>query len=328
MADITDMGKKVNTTFSIASQSAQNGWNCSACGKSNVERACFCGGCGAKKISFNSKESPQVNPQVKTANSFEDFVMSFKNRIRKIAGNSNTLKTRNKTSFVFISIFIVFIVTIFLLKTISAEQAKQKAIPWAKIRIYLANHFKFSPAELDSALNISCSIIPAPDATIRVEQLLKVEQCLRKKIGIKSLSFFPNPYFELTVDSSGRKVFQDIPLDHPAYVALRPLLDLGVCCESEKKFLSPYNKMYRDDWNNIKNQFFTILALEVEKDTDAQSQAKGPMSNYELGESINGFRQVLGMKPSKNKLWPGEFFYPSRLEALSALAQLIAEIEG
>ena len=121
-------------------------------------------------------------------------------------------------------------------------------------------------------------------------------------------------------DAGKRTMFVDLPVDHPAYIALQPLLGLGIRFSDRESRLRAYDRVTWIDWQEKISQIYSLL--ELPDVSEAQSHSGRFMSNSDLNRSIAEICELLGVPTDRFLLWSGEKFYPGRLEAFSVLARV------
>lgn len=330
--------------------------SCPNCGKSNSATARFCGGCGATtsanrsfaktrttveniKAEVLARQSPDLpvttnkGTTVNAAAKFnENTTIDSVDRPQK-----RTLKIlhglpRNSRKKLAIGLFacLTCLVVFFLNGLTSAYQPI--GARWLDFRAFLSRSFELSHAELDNVFSKALKTPAYPQQIINSQQADQIETTLKSILQKPDLSIFPNPFFETpvkTTNATGHPLnlsFADIPSSHPFYMALDPLLELGLSFADQQNRVRPYELITWKDWQNAVEELFKLLMIKPDLSARIVAPNQVYMSNIDVRNYIEHLREKLYIKSNKPLVWSQEVFYPGRLEAFAVLASVVKEL--
>lgn len=284
---------------------AKSAIKCSFCKRSNPVVAKFCGGCG--------KSTTQLKVKKQGLSSLRKFLV----KKRKLA-----------VIFLFL---ILFSLTGALF--IGEPDAKQvDTVQWSDFRAFLARRFEVPHYELDSIYAQIFADSPVETSQIGLEQIISLENFFKESFKQPDLTVFPNPFFEnantpaSANETPESRIFADVPDTHPVYAAIRSLIDMGLNCSDTNNHIRPYDKMTWLEWKKITANLMKILSLDKEFIEKLTAGQNGTMSNIDLRNFLEHLRERLFIKNTSPLIYSREKFYPSRLEILAALANVVNEL--
>lgn len=292
---------------------------CPVCGRKNFVYVKYCGGCGrpcnsVREAQFTEKTVKTSYCQVKNKRLFENAL-----NVRKYAISGALLLMIAGISF-------------FGYKDLSADQYTDNRPTWGKIRSFISKKYRMTNAELDFIFAKLTNEKPQLAKTLELNGFLKLEKAVAKRLRDDRASLFPNPFFaepEFRIIDSKKSeefVFSDIPLDHPAYQALKPLLEIGVFCCDDSLKLKPNEKLTWKDWVACNEKLWGMLNMDSSSFLPKESIRDEIVSNYDLIEYFEALRSQLGLDKKEMVAWSCDPYFPSRMEAFSALSSLLKEL--
>jgi hypothetical protein len=289
-------------------------WVCFECGKANKSFAKFCGGCG-------------VPPK----GAFSRYAYQLKSYLKKI---EQIFSSTGRKAVISLAIVGILGTSFLGLSELSATQDNYAKVKWGQIRAHISKTFRLTNSELDVLIGKILKARPEISANINVNHLIELESAIRFRLRDSRVSLFPNPFFprpDRIITNKNEKperyVFSDIPIDHPAYQALKSLLDIGINCTKENLAFAPYKKVAWQDWYNTSKSLAELLSLDSVFLAGIEASRSGYINNYELNKIFSSIREKFGLAPRETFAWSSEPYFPSRLEAYSALSSLIHELE-
>ncbi|MFZ5950833.1 MAG: hypothetical protein ACOYXC_09005, partial [Candidatus Rifleibacteriota bacterium] len=104
------------------------------------------------------------------------------------------------------------------------------------------------------------------------------------------------------------------------------LIEIGLPCSDEKKFLRPDEKITFSEWEKAFDDLGKLLGFENLSDLCIERISSHKYLSFaELNNSITMLRKKFSMnQPDRNSI-DGNNRWPTRLEALSQLSSLISE---
>lgn len=298
---------------------------CGFCKHNNPVAARFCGGCG-RSTRFSRVEiiSPPVQPS--SDESSETSARRPWSRLlslRKFCCRNRTLAT---------VLLLVLLIALTGALYISEPPGKPgETAKWRDFRAFLARKLEIPHYELDTIFFELFSLSTDEKALISKDQAILLESYFKDSFNQKSLSIFPNPFFEKplspeNIRNLANAVFADVSPVHPIYEVTAPLARLGVKCADSENKIHPDDKMSWSDWHNITSDLFRSLGLETSFIDRLCYNKSGPMSNIDLRNFSEHLREKLYIKNTEPLIYAREQFYPSRLEAFGILNAIIREM--
>ncbi|NCB38337.1 MAG: hypothetical protein EOM80_06150 [Erysipelotrichia bacterium] len=301
---------------------------CSFCNKGNPVIAKFCGGCGRSTrfspIEGRRKSSTGTKATIKKPScTNKPGAISLLRRL--------SLKERKFIAGALLILLITLSGAIFVKHP---EQIPEEQARWNDFRAFLARRFEMPHYELDSFYTQTTKMPVDAYTSITLKQALALEKCFKETFRQQNLTIFPNPFFDdaqagqLPLKKDSDRKFVDVPETHPVYMAIQPLLDLGIKCSDEENKIRPYDKITWSEWEKITSDMMTLLSVEKDLIKRLSAQQTGNMSNIDLRNFLEHLRERLYIKNASPLIYARETFFPSRLEALAALANLIKEMSA
>ena len=334
--------------------------SCLKCGKGNPVTARFCGGCGSLVKADQPSQPAKIavekikkeifarkNPGQTTENNKSHQVQLPAEFNEAIATNNSVTRTPEKTVKILyklslkwrkrlaMALFSVLtcLVIIFLSGLMPAY--KPFGARWLDFRAFLSRSFELTHSELDDIFSEALKIPADSKQFITPQQANQIEATLKTVFQKPDLSIFPNPFFEApavttngSMNAATSQKFADIPLSHPFYKALEPLLELGINFADKQNRVRPYEPITWNDWQNSVDSLFKLLMVEPDLSAEIATQRQGYMSNIDVRNYIEHLREKLFIKSNKLLVWSQEIIYPGRLEAFSVLASVIRELNA
>lgn len=334
-------------------------WFCSACGKANVRSARFCGGCGRTPLQAvkeatasnscpigDTDDPPEMASEALAVVAGKvaaesggrhsiDFAITQRRFVALIEYAANFFQAqlrkrlhkkfngeRARKMVVLIAGSVLLGSAIWLAGSMKSPYA---VVKWGEFRSFVTKKLVVSPSELDIIFSgISLARVDAK-ASINVVQVAKLEGALRQKLADSSLRLFPNPFFGSAGEFLGGFVFADVPLDHPVYRALQPLLELGIQLADSRLCIKPYERMAWADWQRVVGDLTGALGID-------KKGLPTNRSGYMGDEDLKSYLAHLGLKLAVGGVERGGNFAGgqplSRIEAFAALAGMIGELAG
>lgn len=247
----------------------------------------------------------------------------FPKKLRKVI-NKKLKTNRAKKRFLAAGLAVCLCAGATILLNASSHTLKTEYVKWGDFRAYVSQQLVIAPSELDFFFKNVCSADTSPNTKIDVTQVALIERALKQKLG-DEVKIFPNPFFGNCGVGLGAITFSDVALDHPVYKALQPLLELGVNCGDSQTRINPYEKMQWTDWEKINTDLTTLLGQEKEP---VPGVGKGFMSSNDLKFYLANLRRKFCITRTEKIDNSSGGNAPSRLEALSALAMVVAELNN
>lgn len=325
-------------------------WFCAACGKANVKSARFCGSCGRSPLQavqeaaavenspsdmgFPNSESPVFAPESSEVQS--SGLVMIKNKIVALSESFASFvdeqlqkrlhKKFNKKRAKKLAIVIVASSCLFSAIWYQTSGSRDTgSVRWGDLRSFVSQRLVIAPVELDDIFKtISLSEADAK-TTVNVSQVVMLESALRQKLGDRELRLFPNPFFGNASAFLGEVVFTDVALDHPVYMALQPLIELGIKVCDENMHIRPYERISWSDWQQVVGDLVSLLGIEK---AELPGGSHGVLDNNDLKFYLAHLRRKLFMGGIDKLSDSSAVGFPSRLEALSSLSAIVAELNS
>ncbi|MGM0600553.1 MAG: hypothetical protein ACQETH_12145 [Candidatus Rifleibacteriota bacterium] len=290
---------------------------CPNCGSLNFSYARFCGKCG-------------LNLALSESGKYGKFVITWIKKQLKAKKDLILFKTAKLVGVITVMGFLVF--------SIPGKdfiwQSNQEVVKWGEAKSYFTEKLQIPGEELDFLFAKVTNDTPSISSEFDLNKLLKLQNAIRSRLRDTSISLFPNPYFEcpeVVVKKDDKNispfVFCDIPLDHPAYKAIKPLFDIGLDCGTRGLKFRPYDRLSWSEWNSTLNQLEKVLALP-ENYFVWKISSSGFINNGELMKSINRIKRKLGLETEKVNVGSARVSYPSRIESFANLVSVIEELQA
>ncbi|HNX76994.1 MAG TPA: S-layer homology domain-containing protein [Candidatus Rifleibacterium sp.] len=307
---------------------AANIKKCNFCERSNPAVARFCGGCGRSTRFAHCEGSENVAQGTHTRNELPAPPLP---KLKKsFSLKRMVLKYRLMT--MVILMLLLFSLSGFLFFN-QVKEATDETANWVDFRAFLARKLEMPHHELDSIFYQLFSESPGDKAIIDVEKVGRFESFLRHSFSQPNLSLFPNPFFEQPSSqpdrsSSDSQFYQDVSPIHPVYLAIKPLSDLGIRCGDPNNCIRPTETITWNDWKQLVSKLFATLSIETTLANNLCSGRSGPMSNQDIRNFLEHLREKFLIKSTLPLIYGREKFFPSRIEAISALASVIKELNN
>lgn len=325
-------------------------WFCAACGKANVKSARFCGSCGRSPLQAvqevaavenslsgfacpnpepvrNLPESPEalspglLGTKNKPVTLFETIASFFDEQLQKRFHKKFNKKRAKKAAMV-IAAASCIISAIWFQTSVSPDSG---SVRWGDFRTFISQQLVIAPVELDEIFKtISLKEIDSR-APVSVSQVVMLEGALRQKLGDKEVRLFPNPFFGNASAFLGEVVFADVPLDHPVYMALQPLIELGIKVCDQDMHIRPYERISWSDWQQVVGELASLLGIER---SELPGGSRGVMDNNDLKFYLAHLRRKLFIGGIDKLGDSSAVGFPSRFEALSSLSAIVAELNS
>lgn len=302
---------------------------CSFCKRSNPAIAKFCGGCG-RSTRFSVIESVSRLHNASTASAAGATAKCTASRRPIFKSLRQFVAKRRKLAATFLVALLIGLSG--ALYVTRPTEKPFDTVAWSDFRAFLSRKFEIPHYELDTIYQQVLAATPDESSGIHQEEIFKFESFFRESFNQPDLNLFPNPFFESAVkrspvvETSSVQGFADIPSVHPVYAAIKPLLELGLKCSDSNNRIKPYEKMTWEDWQRITTDLMAILSLDRDFITRLTSGHSGAMSNIDLRNFLEHLRERLFIKSTAPLIYSREQFFPSRLESLAALANVIKEL--
>ena len=345
--------------FSAPGNEIPKTWNCIYCGKDNFKPARFCGGCGKAFLAILRRDKtesqhdfsdnlpkiepriqPEPSPTLKKSTKEKDFIARQLTNLQKhyprLKKQGQQLKQKvvkelKKIPRKQMAVLIFLLVCLFAslaYRTFNSGVEPEKTPTWEQFRAHLSRNLELSHRELDEIFKRTFAIAPTEENKIALEQAIKIESSLKNKLNNDEMSIFPNPFFSYMKNGAGKFLFTDVPLDHPVYEALAPLLELGINCGNKDMEIKPYEPIQWSDWKKINKDLLVLLEMDKGLIDQLAYNKKGIMSNIELNKFLVNLNHSFGIQKPGAYFWSQSNFQPSRLEALAALSSVIKALEN
>ena len=307
---------------------AANNKKCNFCERSNPAVARFCGGCGRSTRFAHCEGTENVAPGTNTGPELP--AQTLPKLKKSFSLKRMVLKYRLMT--MAILMLLLFSLSGFLFFN-QVNHAAEETANWIDFRAFLARKLEMPHPELDSIFYQLFSESPADNAIIDLEKVGRFESFLRHSFSQPNLSLFPNPFFEqprLNSDKtdSDSQFYQDVSPGHPVYLAIKPLSDLGIRCGDRQNRIRPGEAMAWNDWQQLVTSLFTALSIDTTLANKLCSGKSGPMSNQDIRNFLEHLREKFLIKSTLPLIYGREKFFPTRMEAMSALAAVIKELNN
>lgn len=274
---------------------------CKNCQRKNFNSAKFCGSCGTL--------------------------------LEPAADGSSTL--RNGVFVVPMLIIVVGAILSTLVIRFEREATNSDPVKWRDFKRFVELRTRISGEEIDRVAGEIYGDAVSNESNVRFEFAVTLESELRKALRQPRLSIFPNRFFGVPVNvvsegkiAASQIVFTDIPLDHPVYQIVRPLLELGVGFWDDDCQIGLYYPMTGSSWNTIVSRLMEVTAAGIKVEGHLIPEVNGVYVGWsDLETFLSRFSEVLGLNQPDYRPEERSDEHPSRLEILFEISRLIRELE-
>ncbi len=347
VSDILSMKCKNVSDRQMQSEAEDYYISCGSCNRLNSAAARFCGGCGkalvARKIAMvsgqsglesfaGSKAAASQPASEKKASGTLRLVFAAAGRwfnqlkhglkgLKITEGLRPWFNRRQLRRMAAVGAVSLSIVLSVMLKGSFSHRGAYVA--WGDFRHHVSQKFVIAPQDLDQLFGEINAGRHTVDAPITAAQAEMLETALKQRYGDAGIKLFPNSFFGSGAENGHGLIFSDVPLDHPVYIAIKPLMELGVNCADRQARIRPYDPMNWSDWEKTVNQLNSLLGMGEEAWVNAE---KGDMSREDLRFALASLRRqfFVGGIEKLDGLRGSEL--PSRLESLSALSMILNDL--
>jgi len=311
-------------------------WVCPICGKSNFGGAKFCGGCGKSRLQLFPHDFTTI-PQ--SEGLFSGKLVSWMIR-------STNRPTASFSYKKLAAIMIGLALATFALSPILALQSKcspvekffrENQINWGEFRSYLSRKLGLTLSEVEKIAQKAFSALPEAEQLITCDQVKAIERTLSEwDIQFRQLlRLLPEkgPFLRLYLEDFPQKTeapfFNDVPLDHPVYLAWKALLNQGIPLKSQgnadEKFpsASPFDPITWEDWNPVLQIVSGNLNEEFISSQLGLSNPSGPIPREILKKCLAYLARAWEVSDGTGQLNLSSLPNPTRLEAFAALSELL-----
>jgi hypothetical protein len=209
-------------------------------------------------------------------------------------------------------------------------------VRWSELQSFLSRHLAITLIEANLLVAEALGKVPAADTPMQCEQLRAVEAVLNSAEDSEPLTLSkdlplrgPLLTRHLEVPPPQREVrrFDDVPLDHPLYLAWEPLLETGCPLAATGRLAQPYEPLTWEAWDRVLSHLVAKKKLSPPGD-HLPAARSGIMNSADLREALRLAAEWLGRALPEESFRTVPPFIPNRLEGLEALAWLMGPTTG
>ncbi len=215
--------------------------------------------------------------------------------------------------------------------------ATRQPVLWSEFQSHLSRHLAITLADADVLAQAAWGAVPSAGASLTIDQARAIEAVINQKEEEKIRLLPPDladgPLLRSHLDAvpvlstPGR--FTDVSLDHPVYLAWRPLLQLELPLADAEGRARPFEPVLGSDWRRLVESLFRAAGVAGFPTPPHHGDPAGPMTGEDLRRSLLEVRSVLGLPvPARGIDLAMADRHPTRLEALAVLSDLLMELEN